>query len=397
MIDMFSRIKNIPYIQRILKLSIILHITELVFRMTYGRKDTSLAKNNQAMKRFKQCKNKKSKHQIKKEINLCKKYWKCYPFHYFRYNLYQTDKQLTDKQLLDFIPEFFFYYLFIPYYNKREYEYLTSDKHKTQEVFSSRSIPSAQTICTLIKDQFYDNNNRMMTLESVLKNVDDKKFSQVFVKPLTGKGGKGIFIFDRDVNGQLITNTEIFFDNNFLKNIGHNDEYIIETGIQQHDCLRCIYPYSVNTFRFLTENKKQNIRILSPVFFRIGKGGKKVDNYDQGGLLTTININTGIIEDHASSGTGEIFTCHPDTNFIFKGYTVPNWNTIKNFVIECAAKIPELTFLAWDIAVTKNGPIVIEINFETGLDGLQLHSGGLRTMFGIDDPMFYWNNQGREV
>ena len=70
--------------------------------------------------------------------------------------------------------------------------------------------------------------------------------------------------------------------------------------------MKKIYPHSVNTFRFLTEHKNENVRILSPVFFRVGRNGNQVDNFDQDGLLTTIEADTGEMGDcilHHDHGT----------------------------------------------------------------------------------------------
>ena len=63
----------------------------------------------QAMIRFKECKNSKNKSQIKREIQICRKYWKCYPYHYFIYNLFRADNEVTEEELINYIPHFFWY------------------------------------------------------------------------------------------------------------------------------------------------------------------------------------------------------------------------------------------------------------------------------------------------
>ncbi|MCG9479565.1 MAG: hypothetical protein K9H14_05065, partial [Actinomycetia bacterium] len=88
-----------------------------IFRITYENQ-----KN--AEEDFKNCSNKKSSQQIKKEILLIQNYWKCYPLHYFRYYLYKKEKQLSDKALLNYIPEFFFYRVYLPFYDDRRYKVL---------------------------------------------------------------------------------------------------------------------------------------------------------------------------------------------------------------------------------------------------------------------------------
>ena len=49
----------------------------------------------------------KSKQQMFRELSLLKHYWGCIPLHYFRYKLY--DQNLSDEELKDFIPPYFFY------------------------------------------------------------------------------------------------------------------------------------------------------------------------------------------------------------------------------------------------------------------------------------------------
>ena len=48
--------------------------------------------------------------------------------------------------------------------------------------------------------------------------------------------------------------------------------------------------------------------------------------------------------------------------FVFQKLHIPGWEKIMNFARESAGKIPYFTHLAWDIAVTENGPVAIEIN-----------------------------------
>ena len=44
-----------------------------------------------AIERYKNCEDKKSKSQIKTEVDICKRFWGIYPLHYFRYDLYKKN------------------------------------------------------------------------------------------------------------------------------------------------------------------------------------------------------------------------------------------------------------------------------------------------------------------
>jgi glutathione synthase/RimK-type ligase-like ATP-grasp enzyme len=64
------------------------------------------------------------------------------------------------------------------------------------------------------------------------------------------------------------------------------------------------------------------------------------------------------------------------------------------FAKESAGKLPFFAHLAWDIALTEEGPVVIEINLSPGISGLQMSCGGLRRVFSIQNPEYYWKNPG---
>jgi hypothetical protein len=90
---------------------------------------------------------------------------------------------------------------------------------------------------------------------------------------------------------------------------------------------------------------------------------------------------------------GETFEKHPDTGFAFKNFQFPHWDQIEKFVLESARKLPNFTYLGWDIADSINGPIAIEANLGFGLDLYQVTLGGLREAFKIEDPRIYYKKK----
>ena len=259
MIKILKRIAQTQGINYIVQKQLLLQLTELVHRLTYEKRDSKMA---EAIKRFKISDNKKPLSQIKKEIILCKKFWKCYPFHYYRYDLYRNDKQLTEQELINYVPEFFFYYLFIPYYNSNKYQYLVADKNQTEQLFRRLSIPQAPTICKILNMKIYTCDLLETDYLTIEKQLTKNNIQTFFVKPVKGMGGHGIFIFNRDVDGVYITKEKTIFTENFIQSIAKQNDYIVQTGIEQDKEIAAIYPYSINTIRFLSQNKKGEIRIV---------------------------------------------------------------------------------------------------------------------------------------
>jgi hypothetical protein len=121
----------------------------------------------------------------------------------------------------------------------------------------------------------------------------------------------------------------------------------------------------------------------------------EVDNISSGGICTHIDVKNGKLGHFAVSYDGEEFERHPDTQFAFSNQGISRWNEIRKFAFKSAEKLPFFTYLGWDIALTSNGPIVIEINRAPAIDIMERTSFGLREVFGIDDPDFYWKNPGK--
>lgn len=366
----------------------VLKLKECRHRISYKSNYKRMAN---AMKRYKSCENKKPLSQINKEINLCKRYWGCYPLHYFRYDLYKIDKQLSSEELINYIPEFFFYTLFLNHYDSETYSILLSDKNLTEQLFRSVGIMQPHTICKLINKRIFTRDLNSMNFKEVEHELKEKCYKKVFIKPTDGQGGYGIIIFHINNNGKYETKEGLEFNEEFLYKIGQNKNYIIQSGLNQDGEISKLYTNSINTFRITTENINGEIRVVCATL-RLGKEGNEIDNGTQDGIVLGIDIGNGISKDYGITEEGRIFYQHPNTKYTFKGYKINKWNEIKEFTIGCAAKLPQFTYLGWDIALTCDGPVAIETNLGFGLDHYQVSLGGLREVFKIYNPSYYWNS-----
>jgi hypothetical protein len=345
-----------------------------------------------AILRYKKSTKKKPTTQIKREIKLCKKFWGCYPVHYFRYNLFLETKKLSQNQLINYIPEYFFYNIFLPHYDSYKYKTVLEDKIFTDQIFKSLQIPTPPNICYLIKNNMYDNNYKKTEFKKIENIIKDMGIENIIMKPVYGGGGRGINIFKINNNNKHKTKNGIFFDESFLKKKGSERDYILQAGIKQNKFLSKIYANSINTIRIITQNFFNNVNIIFCIL-RMGRDGREIDNFSQNGICVEINKNTGELCKHAASKQCEYFFEHPNSKFIFENKKIPQWNKIKNLVKYWAQKLPKFTYLGWDIALSNNGPLVIEVNLGFGLDGIQILAGGMRNDFQIENPKIYWKKK----
>lgn len=342
----------------------------------------------QALKNYQACEQRKSMSEIRREVRLCREYWGCYPLHYFRYELYRRDKVVSEDQLLDYVPEYFFYDLYLPQYNRTKYTALTDDKNVSALIFNAIKVRQPLTICRLVNGSFLDEANNSMGTDEVLKTLKGvSRHERVFVKPAYGSGGSGIIIFHHQTDGYRSSSGELL-DGHFLENVARRGDFIVQWGVEQQEDLAAVYPHSLNTFRIATEKKEGKARLLCATL-RMGRNGSQVDNGSQGGIMAAIDLRTGTTL-VARSETCESFATHPDTGFSFREWRVPEWKAVMEFTLDCARRFPFSGFLGWDIAISSCGPIVVEVNAGFGIDHYQVSVGGLRNILGISSPQSYW-------
>ena len=182
-------------------------------------------------------------------------------------------------------------------------------------------------------------------LDDFLSFIEGKDY--FMLKPINGSGGEGV---------QKLPATKESFDE-VLK----NTPCLVEEVVKQCDEMASLNSTSVNTIRPLTFVTDDGEAILLAAYLRIGRGGV-VDNFCSGGMLSPINPETGEIEYPAVDEHNDNYPVHPLTGKSIVGFKVPRFQEVKDLVLKAALVVPEIRYVGWDIAITDNGPVIIEGN-----------------------------------
>ncbi len=146
---------------------------------------------------------------------------------------------------------------------------------------------------------------------------------------------------------------------------------LIEDVIIQHAGISKIYPDAVNTYRIVTICRRGAAGVVC-AFIRIGKGGRFVDNINSGGMAAPVDVDTGIVAFAACDKDGTCYEVHPDTGAPINGCQLPFWRESIEMCLEAAGVVPQLGYMGWDVAVSDDGPQLIEGNHFPGHDILQM-------------------------
>ena len=76
-----------------------------------------------------------------------------------------------------------------------------------------------------------------------------------------------------------------------------------------------------------------------------------------------IDPETGIVETPGTKENGEKWIKHPNTHIDILGFKIPEWDALVPFAIKCAEKMPQMSYIGWDFALSKNGWCIMEGNY----------------------------------
>lgn len=251
---------------------------------------------------------------------------------FYRRRSYERDKIFTYRKWLKVLK-----------YNDKNYIHLLKDKVDFNIFF--QEYVGRDWFCS--KELIY---------EDFLKFINSHQ--RVFIKPIDGLEGDGcqIIEYDKSANYSALYNK--------LK----NGNYLIEEVVKQHPNM-IFGNKSVNTIQVYTIfDKKIDKAVCIKTTLRAGIGDSIVDNSHSGGISYEIDIKTGIIDSrgwgHANSG-GII---HPGSDICMLGKRIPFWDDVIRMCEAAAKKIPQVRYIGWDVAITSQGPLLIEGNNTPDLD-----------------------------
>lgn len=179
-------------------------------------------------------------------------------------------------------------------------------------------------------------------------NIFLKDKSNIMAKPIDGVGGEGIKI----INSK---------DKNIYENYNN---YLLEEIIIQDPKLAELYDKSVNSIRMFTFFDGEKAYLLQSIL-KIGNGGY-VDNFSSYGMYAFLN-DKGTVITPAIDKNDNIYGIHPISKKQILNFQVPQFEQAKELILKAAKDLPQIQYIGWDVAISNNGPCIIEGNSYPGI------------------------------
>ncbi len=182
--------------------------------------------------------------------------------------------------------------------------------------------------------------------------------NRIYCKPKDSCSGKGIY-----KNIDIDENTDIKALHNFMI---ENDLFCEDT-IVQHEHMSKLNPTSINTVRITTVLWNGESHFMYALL-RCGLTGMHVDNVASGGIYTVLSNDGKVVNPFWSDKTLKTYEKHPTNNFQLLGFEVPMFKEAVDMCKEAAHVEPHMKYIGWDVAITPNGPVLVEGNQLPGYD-----------------------------
>lgn len=256
---------------------------------------------------------------------------------------------------------------------------LLRDKKLFSIVCEYYGIPSAKDIGILNPADGSVNMDNDFT-EDLFHLLDRER--QIFCKPIDAECGAGIFSLGVDEEGYTLNDVAATREGveRVLKTC--MGRYLVQKRLVQHSEMSRIYSGSINTIRLVTIRNSHTGEIeFFHALLRMGTNGNVVDNWAKGGICIGMNEEGVLVrEGFYKPPYGLRATEHPNTGVVFEGFKIPYYREAVEMCKRFHRKLEYIPAIGWDVAITEEGPCLVEANDNWEVSLHQIY-GGLKPHF----------------
>jgi len=217
------------------------------------------------------------------------------------------------------------------------------------------------------------NSPVLVTRDDWEKFLDLRLPSEFVIKPSEGFLGRRVNVFTRTDKGFIDGsgkqyNTEDIYDDMFSD--PKYDSFVIQERLKNHpELIHLTDNQFLQTVRIITFVDTAGCCHILHAHLKMILGQSVVDNWQRGltgNAESTVSLSDGLLEPAVtlcSNGSGlRTMPTHPKTGVSFDQFRLPFWSEVCSLVKETAIKLLPVRTIGWDVAITPNGPVILEAN-----------------------------------
>ena len=244
-----------------------------------------------------------------------------------------------------------------------------NNKLEFEEYLLKHQLPTVRTVAAFTKGQRIDATDPLVLPEEDL-----------FMKPRNGRGGEKCMRYRFVRTGwQAVNRQKVMSASELIAHVrsaSRKRPYMLQRCYQVHRDLADLAVNTLATVRVVSVTDTKNDVQALYAAFRMPRGQNDVvDNFHAGGIAASVDIATGKLGAATNLGNSQAFgwvNRHPASGAPIRGRILPYWQEVVALARHAHAQaFRDRIILGWDIAITDDGPIIVEGNAAPDLDIIQ--------------------------
>lgn len=255
-----------------------------------------------------------------------------------------------------------------------DYTILLIDKSLFEIVCNHYGIESITTLGKYKKGVVEKYDENCMNLRELLQERP-----HLFFKLVSSQKGQGCCSVDY-IEGKYYLNDVETQYSTIEQTLDSSEEgYLVQIRLSQHKEVNRLYGHSINTLRIATVLYEEECVVLGSLL-RCGANGMICDNCSQGGVVIGVDEGGWLYKYGFFWHGGTKSDRHPNSGVIFSEFQVPYYEESLKLVKKAHTKaFSNIKTVGWDVAITPDGPVLIEGNTNYSGPMFEMCMGGDET------------------
>ena len=304
------------------------------------------------------------------------------PQEYFYYRLWDAAQEEADKRR--FVGKIAQHPMHVAA-GTREWFAASADKILFQSIMDGAGLRTPELIAATQAGRYLPNAPVITDPATLADKLRDTALYPLFAKQVAGKYSLSVLSadgFDRDTDDVLLLDGTRQKITDVASSLVGGSGFLVQRRLSPAPDLAARFGPRLWSARLLVL-----VTPSGPVIHRaVGKiatGTNPADNYWRpGNRLGAIDLASGQITRvvHGAGADLVIDAPHPDTGTPIVGTTIPGWQHLTDMVRTASQVFAGIRTQSWDVALTADGPVLLELNFGGDLNLHQLaHGAGSST------------------
>lgn len=279
---------------------------------------------------------------------------------------------LSDEHLAGAIPEADLIALQLRV-NRRDLVGLIEDKAVFYLYCRDAGLPVPRLLAVVDRPWGMSGDGAPLGARADYERVFERLDTDLFVKPAATDWGIGLRAYERTPAGFRDVETGETLNASALAESLTSSAFgrlVVQERLRNHDAIaRLTATATVQTVRIQTVLTREGECVLGGCMFKLASGAHLADNVvggQTGNFMAGVGLDDGVLRPAVRFRSSEVglesVERHPRTGAPIAGFRLPDWAAATDLARRAAVRFAPLRTVGWDIALTPDGPVLVEGN-----------------------------------